>query len=183
MKDLWAPWRMDYILGPKPGECALCVPEKADPDHPEEDEERLVVYRGHRVFVMLNRYPYAAGHLMVIPYRHATDITGLTPEEGAELVAVTQLACRVLREASHPEGINIGINLGEAAGAGIRDHMHLHVVPRWNGDSSFMAVLDDVRVIPEHLKVTQKRLTPLFASLGGRTPPSSEDVVKHTAGC
>lgn len=173
MKDLWAPWRMDYILGPKPGHCVLCVPETADPSRPEEDEERLVVYRGRRVFAMLNRYPYAAGHLMVIPYRHVTDITDLAPDEAAELMSVAQLACRVLRETSHPEGINIGINLGEAAGAGIRDHMHLHVVPRWTGDSSFMAVLDDVRVIPEHIKVTHKRLTPLFATLGGRAAGTS----------
>ena len=168
MKDLWAPWRMEYIMGPKPDRCVLCVPETADPARPEQDEERLVVYRGRFVFVMLNRYPYASGHLMVIPYRHVTDITELTPDESAELMSVTQLACRVLREASHPQGINIGINLGEAAGAGIRDHMHLHVVPRGNGDSSFMAVLDDVRVIPEHLKVTQKRLAPLFATFGAR---------------
>lgn len=179
MKDLWAPWRMEYIMGPKPGHCVLCVPETADPAHPEEDEERLVVYRGRHVFVMLNRYPYAAGHLMVIPFRHVTDITDLTSVEAAELMSVTQLACRVLREASHPGGINIGINLGEAAGAGIRDHMHLHVVPRWNGDSSFMAVLDDVRVVPEHIRDTQKRLAPLFASLGGRTAATSENAVTH----
>ncbi len=175
MKDLWAPWRMEYILGPKPDQCVLCVPETVDPARPEQDDERLVVYRGRFVFVMLNRYPYAAGHLMVIPYRHVTDITELTPDESAELMSVTQLACRVLREESHPQGINIGINLGEAAGAGIRDHMHLHVVPRWNGDSSFMAVLDDVRVIPEHLKVTQKRLASLFVTLGARAAvPSGE---------
>lgn len=174
MKDLWAPWRMEYILGPKPGSCVLCVPREADP---KEDEERLVLFRGSFVFVMMNRYPYAAGHLMVIPYRHATDITDLTPEESAELMAVTQLSCRVLREASHPGGINIGINLGEAAGAGIRDHMHLHVVPRWNGDSSFMAVLDDVRVIPEHLKATQRRLAPLFASLSGQSAAAPANTV------
>ncbi|MCH5276217.1 MAG: HIT domain-containing protein [Desulfovibrionaceae bacterium] len=171
MKNLWAPWRMDYILGPKPDSCVLCVPET--PDRPEWDAEHLVVYRGHLVFVMLNRYPYASGHLMVIPYRHVTDITELTPEESGELLSVTQLACRVLREASRPQGINIGINLGEAAGAGIRDHMHLHVVPRWNGDSSFMAVLDDARVIPEHLMVTQKRFASLFAAWGGQASPLS----------
>lgn len=177
MKDLWAPWRMEYILGPKPGTCVLCVPREADPANPRADEERLVLYRGRFVFVMMNRYPYAAGHLMVIPYRHVTDITDLTPEEAAELMTVTQLACRVLRETSHPGGINIGINLGEAAGAGIRDHMHLHVVPRWNGDSSFMAVLDDVRVIPEHLKATQRRLAPLFASMGGQVAATPENAV------
>lgn len=173
MKNLWAPWRMDYILGPKPDHCVLCVPETAT--RPEQDADRLVVYRGRLVFVMLNRYPYASGHLMVIPYRHVTDITELTPDESAELLSVTQLACRVLREASHPQGINIGVNLGEAAGAGIRDHMHLHVVPRWNGDSSFIAVLDDVRVIPEHLRATQERFAALFAALCAQEqPPLSE---------
>lgn len=171
MKNLWAPWRMDYILGPKPDRCVLCIPETPDPVCPEQDAERLVVYRGRLVFVMLNRYPYASGHMMIIPYRHVTDITELTPGESAELLSMAQLACRVLREASRPEGINIGINLGEAAGAGIRDHMHLHVVPRWNGDSSFMAVLDDVRVIPEHLRVTRERFASLFASLGDQAGP------------
>lgn len=163
MKDLWAPWRMEYILGPKTaGECVLCVPRSADP---ESDAERLVVHRGRETCVMLNRYPYASGHLMVIPYRHVMDITELTPEEAADMMAVVQLSCRVLREASHPEGINVGLNLGEAAGAGIRDHVHMHVVPRWNGDSSFMAVLDDVRVIPEHIRATRARLAPVFAAM------------------
>ena len=175
MKNLWAPWRMDYILGPKPDHCVLCIPEAHELSSPEQDAERLVVYRGRLVFVMLNRYPYASGHLMVIPYRHVTDITELTPDESAELLSVTQLACRVLREASQPQGINVGINLGEAAGAGIRDHMHLHVVPRWNGDSSFIAVLDEVRVIPEHLRVTQERFAAMFAALSVQArSPSGE---------
>jgi ATP adenylyltransferase len=162
MKDLWAPWRMEYILGPKPDRCVLCVPDRADP---EEDRERLVVWRGRRVFAMLNRYPYAAGHLMVIPRRHLTDVTDLEEEESREMMSAVQLSCRVLREVSRPQGINVGINLGEAAGAGIRDHLHIHLVPRWNGDSSFMAVLDDVRVIPEHILQTYDRLAPAFAAL------------------
>jgi ATP adenylyltransferase len=114
---------------------------------------------------MLNRYPYAAGHLMVAPHRHLADPTELEEEESREMMSVLQLACRALREVSRPEGINVGMNLGEAAGAGIRDHLHMHVVPRWNGDSSFMAVLDDVRVIPEHILSTYDRLAPAFASL------------------
>lgn len=174
MKNLWAPWRMDYILGPRPDHCVLCIPEALSA-RPDQDAELLVVHRGHRVFVMLNRYPYAAGHMMVIPYRHVTDITDLTPEESTELLSVTQLACRVLREASQPQGINIGINLGEAAGAGIRDHLHMHVVPRWNGDSSFIAVLDDVRLIPEHLRLTQKRFAALFATLGAEARSSLKE--------
>lgn len=165
MKNLWAPWRMQYILGPKCHDgCVLCAPED-----PAEDEERLIVYRSSHVFVMLNRYPYASGHLMVIPYRHVGDITDLTPEEAADLMAVVQLSCRVLRQTSHPQGINVGLNLGEAAGAGIGMHMHMHVVPRWSGDSNFMAVLDDVRVIPEALVETCRRLAPEFVRLAGRS--------------
>ena len=113
MKNLWAPWRMKYILGPKCHEgCVLCAPS-----HTDEDAERLIVYRGRHVFVMLNRYPYASGHLMVIPYRHVSDITDLSSEESADLMSVVQLSCRVLREVSRPQGINVGLNLGEAAGA------------------------------------------------------------------
>ena len=105
---------------------------------------------------MLNRYPYAAGHLMVIPYRHVPDITELDAEESAEMMELVQLSCRALREFCCPQGLNVGLNLGEA----------MHVVPRWNGDSSFMAVLDDVRVIPEHLDRTRERLHPVFRRLG-----------------
>ena len=164
MKNLWAPWRMDYILGEKPEGCVFCIPKRADA---RDDEKRLVVYRSGLVFVMLNRYPYAAGHLMVIPYRHLTDITELSPEEAEDFMAVTALCCRVLRQASNPEGINLGVNLGKAAGAGIKDHLHQHVVPRWNGDSSFIAVMDEIRVIPEHLTATWRKLRPLFAELAG----------------
>ncbi|WP_294559408.1 HIT domain-containing protein [uncultured Mailhella sp.] len=165
MKNLWAPWRMEYILGPKCHDgCVLCAPES-----PAEDEKRLIVHRARHVFVMLNRYPYASGHLMVIPYRHVGDITDLTAEEAAELMAVTQLCCRVLRATSHPQGINVGLNLGEAAGAGIGEHLHMHVVPRWSGDSNFIAVMDDVRVVPEALVETRRRLAPVFAALAARS--------------
>ena len=151
MKNLWAPWRMQYILGPKcRNGCVLCAPED-----PALDEERLIVHRSGHVFAMLNRYPYASGHLMVIPYRHVSDITDLSAEESADL--------------SHPQGINVGLNLGEAAGAGIGMHMHMHVVPRWSGDSNFMSVLDDVRVIPEALVETRRRMVPVFARLAGRS--------------
>ena len=166
-KDIWAPWRIEYILGPKSGDCAFCLPEMAPgPERDAEDRRRLVVWRGRRLFVMLNRYPYAAGHLMIIPLRHVPDITELDAEESAEMMALVQLSCRALRELCRPQGINVGLNLGEAAGAGIREHVHMHVVPRWNGDSSFMAVLDDVRVIPEHLERTRERLYPVFKRLG-----------------
>ena len=161
MKNLWTPWRMRYILGPKYRDgCVLCPPADR-----AEDEEKLIVYRGRHVFVMLNRFPYASGHLMVLPYRHVGDITELSEEEAAELMEVVRLSCRVLRQELHPQGINVGLNLGEAAGAGIGMHLHMHVVPRWNGDSNFIAVLDDVRIIPEALEDTCRRLAPVFAHL------------------
>ena len=125
MKNLWAPWRMQYILGPKCHDgCVLCARRRIR----RWMKNGLSCIGAGHVFVMLNRYPYASGHLMVIPYRHVSDITELSAEEAADLMAVTQLSCRVLRELSHPQGINVGLNLGEAAGAGIGMHMHMHVV-------------------------------------------------------
>ncbi len=160
---LWAPWRMDYILGPKPDSCVLCLPENDF----SRDEERLVLYRGKTAFVIMNKFPYNNGHIMVAPLRHVIDISLLEPHEATEIMFLLQKSTAVLREFFHPQGINIGLNLGEAAGAGIRDHMHFHLVPRWNGDSSFMAVMSETRVIPEHLAVTYSKLQPLFARIGG----------------
>lgn len=157
MKQLWCPWRLEYILGPKPDACVFCLPENT-----EEDEERLVVFRGTWNFVILNKFPYNNGHIMVTPFRHVMDITALTPEEATELFHLLQVGTIVLRQRFSPQGINIGLNFGEAAGAGIREHLHFHLVPRWNGDSSFMAVMDEVRVIPEHLQTTYAALKPLF---------------------
>ncbi len=157
MKQLWCPWRLQYILGPKPDACVFCLPE-----HTEEDEERLVLYRGARNFVIMNKFPYNNGHLMVTPYRHVMDICDLDREEAEEQMSLIRTCAGILRTRFSPQGINIGLNLGEAAGAGIREHMHFHLVPRWNGDSSFMAVMDEVRVVPEHLSSTYEALKPLF---------------------
>lgn len=162
MKQLWCPWRLDYILGPKPDVCVFCLPESR-----EEDEERLVLYRGGWNFVIMNKFPYNNGHIMVTPFRHVMDICDLTPEEAAEHFQLIRASAAILRSRFSPQGINIGLNLGEAAGAGIREHMHFHLVPRWNGDSSFMAVLDEVRVVPEHLYSTYASLKPLFDGLAG----------------
>ncbi|MDR1359411.1 MAG: HIT domain-containing protein [Deltaproteobacteria bacterium] len=159
MKQLWCPWRLEYILAPKPEACVFCLPE-----HTQEDEERLVLFRGSRSFALLNKFPYNNGHIMVTPYRHVMDISELTPEEGREIFDLLQTGVRALRTRFAPQGVNIGLNLGEAAGAGIREHLHFHLVPRWNGDSSFMAVLDEVRVIPEHLRSTYQALKPLFTA-------------------
>ena len=160
MKQLWCPWRIEYILGPKPETCVFCLPESV-----EEDEERLVLYRGKAVFVIMNKYPYSNGHLMVTPYRHMMNICDLTPDESSETMHLLQACTGILQKVFSPQGVNIGLNLGEAAGAGIREHIHFHLVPRWNGDSSFMAILDEVRVMPQHLNESYKALKPCFDAL------------------
>ncbi|MDL2316692.1 HIT domain-containing protein [Desulfovibrio sp. OttesenSCG-928-A18] len=160
MKQLWSPWRLEYILGPKPESCVFCLPE-----HRDEDEERLVLFRGKGAFVVMNKYPYNNGHLLATPYRHVMRLTDLTREESMELMDLLRACTRILYSCFSPQGVNIGLNLGEAAGAGIREHLHFHLVPRWNGDSSFIAVMDEVRMIPEHLKSTYATLKPHFAAL------------------
>ncbi len=160
-QPLWAPWRMEYILGAKPDDCVLCLP----PDDVSRDEARLVLHRGKTAFVIMNRFPYNNGHLMVAPLRHVMDLPLLTGEEADEIMYLLRECTAILREHFQPQGINIGLNLGEAAGAGIRDHLHFHLVPRWNGDSSFMAVMSETRVIPEHLASTHAGLKPRFARL------------------
>ena len=160
MDVLWAPWRMDYILNPKPGTCILCLS-----GHGEDDEERLVLYRGHKAFVIMNKFPYSNGHLMVAPLRHVADLTDLSQEENMEITWLLQQSTRIVRHCCRPEGVNIGLNLGEAAGAGVREHLHVHLVPRWNGDASFMTTICQVRVIPEHLAATRAVLLPHFAAL------------------
>jgi len=160
MKQLWSPWRIEYILGPKPDACVFCLPETTD-----EDEERLVLYRGKTAFVIMNKYPYNSGHLMVTPYRHLMHLCDLTRQESHEIMDLLQTCTSILQQCFSPDGANIGLNLGKAAGAGIREHLHFHLVPRWNGDSSFMGVMDDVHVIPEYLHSTYAKLRPYFSGL------------------
>jgi ATP adenylyltransferase len=160
MDVLWAPWRMDYILGPKPDACVLCLSE-----HGKDDEERLVLHRGRKAFVIMNKFPYNNGHLLVAPLRHAAELTDLSREESAEIMWLLQESMRIVRHCSRPEGVNIGLNQGAAAGAGVQDHLHFHLVPRWNGDASFMTPICQVRVIPEHLAATRALLVPHFAAL------------------
>lgn len=157
MKQLWTPWRIEYILGPKPDSCVFCLPESRD-----EDEERLVLYRGRHAFVIMNKFPYSNGHIMVCPYRHVMALAQLERDETHEIMDLMQRCTLVLQDHFHCEGINIGLNQGQAAGAGIREHLHFHLVPRWNGDSSFMAVMDEVRTIPEHLRSSYVHLKPYF---------------------
>ncbi len=160
MKQLWAPWRIDYILGPKPDECVFCLPDKED-----EDEERLVLYRGKKCFIIMNKFPYNNGHIMICPYRHVMNLEDLDDEESAEMMDLLKKSSPILKEFFNCEGINMGLNQGKAAGAGIREHLHFHMVPRWNGDSSFIAVMDDVRTMPQYLHETWKNLKPFFAKL------------------
>lgn len=157
MQNLWAPWRMEYILGKREPYCIFC---------PEgdglSDEERLILYRGRRTMVMMNKYPYNNGHLLVAPWRHVAALEDLTDEEIADLMKKVQTCVRILRRTMRPDGFNVGLNLGAAAGAGVESHLHFHVVPRWEGDTNFMTVFADVRSIPEHLRQTYDKLRPHF---------------------
>jgi ATP adenylyltransferase len=152
-RQLWAPWRLEYVQAAdeQPG-CVFCVALEGD------DEERLVVHRGTRAFVLLNKFPYSSGHLMVAPNRHVGDLAALDADEAAELHALAVDALGALAATYAPEGFNLGWNLGRVAGAGVVDHVHQHVVPRWGGDTNFMPVLADVKVLPEHLVETRRRL-------------------------
>lgn len=163
MEILWAPWRMKYILGPKPDSCIFCI-EKNTPDE-HYDEEHGILYRGKRVFVVMNKFPYNNGHLLVVPYRHTADFSSLDLEESAECMHVMQRCVAILVKSLHPDGVNMGLNLGEAAGAGVRQHLHFHLVPRWNGDSSFMPVCGDVRIMPQLLSEAYHVLKPHFDAL------------------
>ena len=161
MKQLWAPWRMVYVGGDeKPaGDCFLCAAANED-----GQATASVVERAERTFTMLNRFPYSSGHLLIVPRRHVPDILGLSEEEGGALFSATQRALLALGVAMSPDGYNVGVNHGEAAGASI-EHVHLHVVPRWSGDTNFMPVLADTKVLPEHLEATAEKLRAAFSRL------------------
>jgi len=155
MKHLWAPWRVAYVTDPKVADaaCIFCDAPRGG------DREARIVHRGAHGYLILNRYPYNSGHLMAVPYRHVARLDELTPAEAEGLMHLAALAVRGLEQAMAPQGFNIGFNLGHAAGAGIGEHLHLHIVPRWVGDTNFMPVLGDVKVIPEHLDQSCARLT------------------------
>ena len=162
MENLWAPWRSVYIGKPQTG-CIFC--EKLNST---EDRENLVVYRGDKTFVIMNLYPYNNGHLLIAPKRHVGDISELTEDELTELMKVSQEMVRVLRTAfGNPHGFNLGMNLGKVAGAGIPGHLHVHVVPRWDGDSNFMAVIGDTRVISEAWHKTYEKIMTAMQNVKG----------------
>jgi len=160
-RPLWAPWRINFIRSEKDTGCFLC---DNNSDNSKSDEEELIVFRGETCFIILNRYPYNSGHLLIAPYRHIGDIVELDPAELHEIMDLTVLAKKVLVQTMQPDAFNAGLNLGIAAGAGIADHVHMHIVPRWNGDTNFMSIIDDVRVVPEALTVTAELLRPAFTS-------------------
>jgi ATP adenylyltransferase len=159
MDRLFTPWRLAYVT-----EASIMTPECIFCDALARiDEEPLVVRRGQRAFVILNKFPYNNGHVMVVPHRHAGRLAELEPDELAEMMALTQSVERALTDLYRPHGFNVGLNIGKPAGAGVLDHLHLHVVPRWNGDTSFMTVFGETRVLPEELAATAARLKAALA--------------------
>ncbi|MGQ4808786.1 AP-4-A phosphorylase [Candidatus Entotheonellaceae bacterium PAL068K] len=164
---VWAPWRMQYIRSEKEAACIFC---DKPPQH--RDAENLILWRGSTVFVMMNRYPYNNGHLMVVPHAHVASLSDLYAPQRAEILDLTACCENILQHALHPNGFNIGMNLGAAAGAGIAEHLHMHIVPRWQGDTNYMTVVGDLRVIPQHIDQTYQMLAPHFRALQTETPRS-----------
>jgi len=166
MERIWSPWRHAYVTksDPEPS-CVFCT-ARTSGDGPE-----LIVHQGTLAYVILNKFPYNAGHLMVVPHRHVAQLALLGRDELTEMALLTQLSERALQAAFAPQGINVGMNLGRPAGAGIVDHLHIHLVPRWNGDTNFMTVVGEVRVLPEELPATARRLRPIFEQLAASPSP------------
>ena len=159
MKTLWTPWRMGYILGEKSQGCLLCIKQQ---DPVEKDRENYILYRGATCYIMLNLFPYTNGHLMIAPYHHVASLEQLDDKSLYEMMALTRVSVAALSKALSPAGFNIGMNLGKVSGAGIADHLHMHVVPRWQGDVNFMSVFAGTRLIPEALNVTYDKLLPIL---------------------
>jgi ATP adenylyltransferase len=160
MDRLWSPWRLEYIAGSKPKTgCIFCEATR------ETESSSLIVFKGDTCYVILNLYPYNNGHVMVVPYRHLATFGDLSIEELTEVGVLIQRAEAALFEAYQPHGFNIGVNLGKPAGAGVLDHLHVHIVPRWNGDTNFMSVVGEMRVLPENIGASAERLRPIFERL------------------
>ncbi len=153
MKVLWAPWRMTYIAGDREQGCLLCSKLRG-----RNDRGNLILYRSSQSFIILNRYPYSSGHLMVAPNRHVASLDELNEGEMVGLMALLKQSALILKRALKPDGFNVGMNIGRVAGAGIEDHIHFHIVPRWNGDTNFMPVLFETKVMPEYLEKTYEKL-------------------------
>jgi len=162
MKYLWAPWRMDYILEGKEKSCIFCKKPKE-----RKDKENLILYQNQYAFVMMNKFPYNNGHLMVIPKRHCIDLGQLDDKEFRELSYLLKASTQILKKSLHPHGFNIGLNIGKVGGAG-EEHIHFHIVPRWPGDTNFMPVLSETKIIPEYLEETYQKLHSAFKGLSVR---------------
>lgn len=160
MKRLWAPWRIKYIeknSKEKKAPCIFCEKPKEN-----RDRDDLILFRGKQSFVIMNIYPYNSGHLMVAPYNHLDSLEKLRNEELLDMMEITKLSLKIVREVFSPDGFNLGLNIGKAAGAGIEGHVHLHIVPRWNGDTNFMPIIGDTKVMPEDLYSMYDKLLPYF---------------------
>ena len=165
MKVLWAPWRMKYILSDQKAEgCIFCPGENR-----QDDGTRLILHVGNLTMVVMNMFPYNNGHLLVAPNRHVSGLEHLSEEEMLDLLKMVGRSIDILKTVMNPEGFNVGLNLGRVAGAGVEEHMHFHIVPRWGGDTNFMTVQGDVRVIPEHIRETYEKLKPHFDQTSWRT--------------
>ncbi len=159
MDYLWTPWRYAYVSSTeKSGRCVFCDAPKEN-----DDAKTFIVHRGEHCFVILNAYPYTPGHVMVVPYAHLDELQNLPPEAANEMIGLSQRMEGVLRDLYHPDGVNLGMNIGKAAGAGIAGHIHMHVLPRWVADSNFMSVVGETRVLPETLDVTWRRMREAMA--------------------
>ena len=150
MNNIWAPWRVEYVTSPKDKSCIFCSAHK--------DRADLIITSGKLCFALMNRFPYTTGHCMVAPYRHIGDLIELTQKEASEIMSMAQVIVAATRAALTPEGFNVGFNMGTVAGAGIADHLHMHIVPRWKGDTNFMPVLGDVHIISEHIVKTRDKI-------------------------
>jgi ATP adenylyltransferase len=156
MENLWAPWRMEYISKEKEGQKEPCI--FCNRLSQMNDKKNLILFRGDLVFIIMNKFPYNNGHLMVVPNRHTEDILGIRPEEQKEIFSLIQLGIKILNRVMNPHGFNIGMNLGRVSGAGITDHLHFHVVPRWNGDTNFMPIIGKTKVISEAIEKSYEKL-------------------------
>jgi len=161
MDILWAPWRIEYIKQAKEPGCIFCIKPAED-----KDKKNLIIYRGKTSFIIMNFYPYNNGHLMVVPFRHTSDISDLTADERFEMMDLLALCKDALIKTMSPHGFNIGMNLGEVAGAGVKDHLHFHIVPRWNGDTNFMPICGYTKVVSEGLNETWEKLNKALDEMG-----------------
>jgi ATP adenylyltransferase len=177
MERIWAPWRVQYITANKQEGCIFC-----DKPGQDLDEQNMILSKGEHAFIMMNAFPYNNGHLMVAPYRHVADVSELTDTEMLCLMRLVALGKEVLTKAFKPDGFNIGINMGRVAGAGIADHIHIHIVPRWNGDTNFMPVIADTKVMPQALTETYKQLMEALKQIPGKSSVSAnlDDARSHS---